>query len=124
MSVRDILEKHFQPAGVMGPNDSSSLLEDLQRHVRLNTVLYFLLVGVLVVILLGYSLVVAADVRTGTGVRVTTMAGAGLTFPVILEFIRRAVREWSEAVLIIRLCERLDGPQVQATVAQLIASRK
>lgn len=48
------------------------------------------------------------------------LAGAGVTFPIILEAIRRTVREWSRSDLLVVLSRRLDAAQLQVVIEQLV----
>jgi len=124
MTVQRILEKHFTPAGVLGSSSATSLDRDLRHHARLNAVIYTVLMIVLITILVGYTFMVIEDTRDGGRSRTTLLAGAGLTFPVVLEFIRRTVREWSEASLIARLCRGLEPAQRQTVIEKLVEGRK
>ena len=119
MSVEQILTKHFQPAGVMG-GGSAALERDLRAHARLNATIYTALFVMLIAILAVVGVMLVQDAREGRGVRTGVLAGAGVTFPVVLELIRRTVREWSQASLMARLSRRLDGPQIQSVIEKLI----
>ena len=119
MTVQQILAKHYQPAGVLG-DASTSLGTDLRAHARLNAVIYTALFAVLLVILGVVGLMIIYDAQEGRTTRTGVLAGAGLSVPVIVEMIRRTVREWSQASLLALLSQRLEGPQVQAVVEKLI----
>jgi hypothetical protein len=123
MTVETILAKHFQPAGVLGGTSSGELERDLRRHARLNATIYALLLLLLVAILLGVALVIGADVRDQRNTRTALLTGAGVTFPIILELVRRAVREWSRASLVAVLCRGLKGPQLQSVIETLLDRR-
>jgi hypothetical protein len=120
MTLRAILAKYHQPAGLAGGSTTAALERDLARYARRNAAVYAVLFIVLVVILVAVSVMVIFDVRDGRGVRTGVLAGAGITFPVILEMTRRTVREWSKTDLVRILCRRLEASQVQAVIGQLL----
>ena len=119
MTVQQILAKHYQPAGVMG-DASTSLESDLQAHARLNAIIYTALFAVLLVILGVVGTMLIHDAQEGHNARTSVLAGAGLSVPIVVEMIRRTVREWSQASLMALLAKRLEGPQLQAVIEKLI----
>ena len=120
MTVEQILRKHYQPAGVMG-GGSAGLERDLAAHARLNAMIYSALFVLLLGVLALVAVMIVQDANEGRASRTGVLAGAGVTVPVVLEMIRRTVREWSQASLMSRLSRRLDGPQTQAVIEKLIA---
>lgn len=120
MNLDTILQKHFTPAGVLGGTGSRALERDLRRHARLNATIYAGLLVVLLAILCALAIVVYTDARDGQNVRISLLAGAGVTVPVVLEWIRRTVREWSQANLMTLLARKLEGPQLQSVMGKLI----
>ncbi len=120
MTTQQILERHYQPAGIMGGGESAALERDLQAHARLNSIIYTALFAVLLVILITVLIMIVEDAREGRSARVGILAGAGVTVPVVLEMIRRTIREWSQASLMARLAGQLEGPQMQAIIEKLI----
>jgi hypothetical protein len=113
-----------QPAGLAGRASSSALERDLRRHGRLMAIAYASLLAVLLVILLGVGVMLVLDVRDGRGVRTGVLAGAGVTFPVTLEVIRRTVREWTRTDLVRVLSRQLDDRQLQSVIAVLLDGKE
>jgi hypothetical protein len=124
MSLETILRAHVQPAGLAGRASSSALERDLRRHGRLMAIAYASLLAVLLVILLGVGVMLVLDVRDGRGVRTGVLAGAGVTFPVTLEVIRRTVREWTRTDLVRVLSRQLDDRQLQSVIAVLLDGKE
>ena len=120
MTVQRILAKHYQPAGLAGSSTSAALERDLLRHAKWNAVAYVVLFVLFLIVLIAAGAMVFNDAREGRSVRTTVLAGAGITLPIILDLIRRTVREWSRADLMAVLCRRLDGSQLQAVIEKLI----
>ena len=71
-------------------------------------------------ILLSVGAVIVLDARDGRPVRTNVLAAAGVTFPLMLELVRRTVREWSRADLLVVLSRRLEPGQLQPIIDRLL----
>jgi len=120
MTLRAILAKHHQPAGLAGSGSNAALERDLVRHARWNAISYAVLFALVVVILFSVGVIIILDANSGRGIRTNVLAGAGVSFPVILEVMRRTVREWSRADLLVVLSRRLDSAQLQTVIERLL----
>lgn len=119
-TVRSILVKHHQPAGLAGTTSATALERDLTRHVKWMALSYGVLFVLMVVILLSVGAVIVLDARDGRPVRTNVLAAAGVTFPLMLELVRRTVREWSRADLLVVLSRRLEPGQLQPIIDRLL----
>ena len=120
MSLSTILAKHRQPAGLAGAPGTAAFARDLRRHARLTVVIYAALFAVLLALMTLLVWMVVMDSREGRSIRTAILAGAGISCPIILELMRRTVREWGRTDLVAVLARRLDSGRLQAVIEALL----
>jgi hypothetical protein len=120
MKMEHLLAKHQRPVGLAGGATNAALERDLVRHVRWMAIGYASLFVLLTVFLIGFGIVTVNDVRNGRAVGTGILTAAGVTFPLLMELLRRTVREWARADLMVVLSRRLDASQLQVIVDHLL----
>ena len=123
MTLETILKRHARSAVLLSTEPvKKALLTDLSAQKRFNSGVY----AVLFVIVCAISLMAIAalftDLMRAETNRTAVLAGAGVGIPVILEWMRRVVREWSQLNLLITLVGHSDEASIQALIQKLLAS--
>jgi hypothetical protein len=122
MPVRKILKKYARPASLHAAEPvKTRLLADLRAARKLNSRLYSVLFGVLCVLTLIAMAALAADAITGRNIRYTVVAGAGVSLPALVAWMRKVIREWSESELLITLVAHSNEATIQTVLQKLLS---
>ena len=125
MTVEDILKKHFRPRVMLGREPvKKTLIADLEAHKRFNSKLYGITFAVTCVFSLMLIVTLVVDVVSGDGTRQAILTGAGITAPFVLRWMRRVVREWSQANLVLTLVSHSDEAAIQSLIEKLLSDGK
>jgi 3'-phosphoadenosine 5'-phosphosulfate sulfotransferase (PAPS reductase)/FAD synthetase len=122
VTIEEILRAHARPAQALDAEPiKQQLLEDLHAQKRANSRLYGVLFGAVCLVTLVAVVAVAADLINVQQARITLLTAAGITVPVMLEWMRRVVREWSQLNLLITLVSHDNESGIQALIQKLIS---
>jgi hypothetical protein len=123
VSITTILKRHARPASLHSAEPiKQQLLTDLKEHRQLTSRIYaviFVFVCIITAIGVGTLLV---DLANGQAFRLHILATAGVAVPLMLDLMRRLVREWSQANLLVTLVGHSDESAIQAIIHKLLAS--
>ena len=122
MKVEDILRTYTRPEQLLGSEPvKQELLHELRAQKRVNSRLYGVLFGVVCALMLVAITAVVSDLVKGQQMRTVVLTAAGLSVPVMIEWMRRVVREWSQLNLLITLVSHDNEDGIQALIQKLIS---
>ena len=123
MKLEAILRKNARSPVLMSSEPvKKGMLADLRVQKRFNSFVYAVLFAAVCAVSLMAIAALFTDLVKGQTNRTTILAGAGVGVPVMLEWMRRVVREWSQLNLLITLVAHSDEGSIQALIQKLLSS--
>jgi hypothetical protein len=121
MSIQALLQRHYAPTGLAGAKPRrAALIDDLQRHYRVNVRLHLFVLVLLVLALVAAAGFVAWHAPLENKDLAAVIAALGAFFGAAVELVRRVTREWSHARLLVSVVGSMNDEQATALVAKLL----
>jgi hypothetical protein len=122
VTLQQILEKHRRSRILFDQEPvKEELLRDLRAHRSLHRKLYAVYFTVVLTVVAAAVGAMVADLFTGSGARGAVVTAAGFTVAGVLTLLQRAVREWSQTDLLLRLLPHADEAQIQRAIEALLS---
>jgi len=123
MRIEAILKKHARPPILLSSEPvKKGLLFDLRAQKRFNSAVYAVLFAVVCAVSVLAIAALFTDLLKGQTNRTAILTSAGVGVPVMLEWMRRVVREWSQLNLLITLVAHSDEAAIQDLIQKLLSS--
>lgn len=123
MKIDAILRKHARSAALLSTEPvKKALLADLNAQKRFNSIVYAVLFATICIVSLMAIAALFTDLLKGQTNRTAIIGGTGVGIPVMLEWMRRIVREWSQLNLLITLTSHSDEAAIQALIQKILES--
>jgi len=123
VTIEAVLRTHYLPTGLAGSKSKpgrAALIEDLQRHYRLNVRFHVLALVFLLGAVAGIAALVFRHMPLDNK-ELATMIGALAAFvAAAIEIVRRVTREWSQARLLVSVVKSMTEEQTMTLITKLL----
>jgi hypothetical protein len=125
VTIETILQAHYLPTGLAGKRSGhgsgrAALIEDLQRHYRLNVRFHLLALFALLAVIAGIAVFAYQHVRLDNRDLATVIGALAASSAAAIEILRRVTREWSQARLLVSVVKTMTEEQTTTLVTKML----